>query len=50
MKTIYEQFEELTPFQKARFIDARLDWASGGALCNEIRIRMCEPVQFEVAN
>lgn len=43
-KTIYELFDELDPKQKASFIDARLDWASCGALCGEITIRMCLPL------
>ena len=43
-KTIYELFEELDPKQKALFIDARLAWASGGALCGEVRMRICEPL------
>ncbi len=43
-KTIYELFEELDPKQKALFIDARLAWASGGALCGEVHKRICEPL------
>ena len=43
-KTIYELFEELDPKQKALFIDARLAWASGGALCGEVNIRICDPL------
>ena len=43
-KTIYELFEQLTPSDKALFIDARLAWASGGALCGEVRMRICEPL------
>ena len=46
-KTIYELFEELDPKQKALFIDARLAWASGGALCAEVRMRICEPLNDE---
>ena len=46
-KTIYELFEELDPKQKAMFIDARLAWASGGALCAEVRMRICEPLNDE---
>jgi len=41
-KTIYELFEELDPKQKASFIDARLDWATNGALCGEITLRLCQ--------
>ena len=43
-KTIYELFEELNPYEKAAFIDARLAWATGGALCGEVRMRICEPL------
>ena len=46
-KTIYELFEELDPKQKALFIDARLAWASGGAICAEVRMRICEPLNDE---
>lgn len=46
-KTVYELFEELDPKQKALFIDARLAWASGGALCGEVRMRICEPLNDE---
>ena len=40
-KTIYELFDELNPYQKAQFIDARLDWATNGALCGQITQRLC---------
>ena len=43
-KTIYELFDELDPKQKALFIDARIAWASGGALCCEVHKRICEPL------
>ena len=43
-KTIYELFDELNPKQKASFIDARLDWATNGALCGEITLRLCSPM------
>ncbi len=43
-KTIYELFDELDPKQKASFIDARLAWASNGALCGEITLRLCRPM------
>ncbi len=43
-KTIYELFDELDPKQKAFFIDARLAWASGGAICGEVHKRICEPL------
>lgn len=42
--TIYELFDELDPKQKATFIDARLDWATNGALCGEITLRLCSPM------
>ena len=41
MKTIYELFDELNAYQKAQFIDARLDWATNGALCGQITQRLC---------
>ena len=43
-ETIYELFDELNPYEKARFIDARLEWTSGGALCGEVHKRICEPL------
>ena len=43
-KTVYELFDELDPKQKAFFIDARLDWASCGALCGEMTQRLCHPM------
>ena len=46
-KTIYELFEQLTPSDKALFIDARIAWASGGALCGEVHKRICEPLNDE---
>ena len=45
---ICEAFEQLSPYEKARFIDARLDWATGGALCGEVRMRICEPLNDEL--
>ena len=41
---ICDAFEQLTPSDKALFIDARLAWATGGALCGEVHIRICEPL------
>ena len=41
MKTIYELFDELNASQKGLFIDARLDWATNGALCGQITQRIC---------
>ena len=43
-KTIYELFDELAPKQKASFIDARLDWATCGAICGEVTLRLCSPM------
>ena len=43
-KTIYELFDELDPKHKATFIDARLAWASVGAVCGEVHKRICEPL------
>ena len=43
-KTIYELFDELDPKQKALFIDARIAWSSGSAICGEVRKRICEPL------
>ena len=44
---ICDAFEQVSPSDKALFIDARLDWASGGALCGEVRMRICEPLNDE---
>ena len=44
---ICEAFESLTPKDKALFIDARLAWASGGAICGEVHKRICEPLSDE---
>ncbi len=41
---ICEAFESLTPQLKAMFIDARLSWSTGGALCGEVHKRICEPL------
>ena len=46
-KTIYELFEELDPKQKASFIDARLEWASGGGICGEVHKRICGPIKLD---
>jgi len=37
-------FESLNPYEKARFIDDRLAWASNGALCSEVTLRLCSPM------
>ena len=44
-KTIYELFDELDPYEKATFIDARLAWASNGGLCGEVTLRLCHPTE-----
>ena len=41
---ICDAFEQLTPSDKVLFIDARLAWATGGAICAEVHIRICEPL------
>ena len=41
---LVQAFEQLSPSDKALFIDARLGWATGGALCGEVRMRICEPL------
>jgi len=43
-KNLYELFDELRPQEKGSFIDARLDWASNGALCGEVTLRLCNPM------
>ncbi len=43
-KTIYELFDELKPQEKTLFISARLGWASNGALCGEVTLRLCNPM------
>ena len=47
-KTIYELFDALNPYEKARFIDARLEWATNGAICGEITLRLCHPTEDNV--
>ena len=44
-ETLEKSFEFLNPYEKAKFIDARLAWASGGALCNELTNRVCQPTK-----
>ena len=46
-KTIYELFNELNPYEKANFIDARLEWATNGGLLSEIHLRLCSPPEGE---
>lgn len=42
-----EAFDSLTPQLKTLFIDARLAWCSGGALCGEVHKRICTPMSDE---
>ena len=46
-KTIYDLFEEMNAYEKARFIDARLAWATGGGLCGEVHQRICGTIEIE---
>ena len=41
---LVDAFEQLNAHDKALFIDARIAWASGGALCGEVQKRICEPL------
>ena len=45
-QTMEKSFELLNPYDKARFIGDRLAWAAGCDLCNEVRIRICEPLKI----
>jgi hypothetical protein len=47
LETMEKSFDFLNPYEKAKFIDDRLAWASNGALCREITIRMCNPLKTE---
>ena len=44
IETMERSFEFLNPYEKARFIDERLAWATGGALCTEVQKRICAPM------
>ena len=44
LETMEKSFDFLNPYEKARFIDARLAWASGTALCGEVNKRICKPL------
>ena len=44
LETMEKSFDFLNPYEKARFIDARLAWASGAALCAEVNKRICQPM------
>ena len=48
--TIYELFEQLNPCEKATFIDARLEWATNGAICGEVTLRLCSPMSDNLNN
>ena len=41
IETLEQSFDMLNPYQKGLFIDARLDWATNGALCGQITQRIC---------
>ena len=43
LETLEKSFDFLNPYEKAKFIDARLAWATSGALCTEMNIRLCHP-------
>lgn len=47
LETMGKSFDLLNPYEKARFMDARLGWASSGAICTEVHIRMCKPIREE---
>ena len=42
-----EAFEALNPYEKALFIDARLGWAFGAAICGEVHKRICNPLTID---
>ena len=46
-ETLEDSFDLLNPYQKALFIDARLEWASNSGLCGEIHKRLCTPLNEE---
>ena len=46
-ETMNESFQLLNPYQKADFLKDKLAWAAGGDLCDEIRIRICQPLNDE---
>lgn len=45
LETMEKSFDFLNPYEKAKFMDARLAWASGGALCGEVQQRICHPME-----
>ena len=47
LETMNESFELLNPYQKADFLKDKLAWAAGGDLCDEIKIRLCNPLKPE---
>ena len=40
MNQLESLYETLDPKQKAAFLDTRLEWATSGALCQELRDRL----------
>ena len=44
LETMEKSFEYLNPYEKATFIDARLAWATNGAVSGEVHKRMCHPI------
>ena len=46
-ETLEDSFDLLNPYEKARFLDARLAWSSGSALCGEVHHRLCSPCSDE---
>jgi hypothetical protein len=44
LETMEKSFDFLNPYEKAKFIDARLAWATNAALVGEINIRLCHPL------
>lgn len=45
LETMEKSFDFLNPYEKAKFIGARLDWATNAALCGEITLRLCYPTK-----
>ena len=43
LETMEKSFDLLNPYEKAKFMDARLAWASNGAICKEVTVRLCNP-------
>ena len=47
LETMEKSFDFLNPYEKAKFMDDRLAWASNGAICGEVHKRLCEPQNCE---